>query len=135
MVVNARVCTLVCVCTGIKDQVMRELDSKLVVIDLVTVHRVHVHVGRLLRVLQGVILSLSLCLFPCLSASRPPSLPPCSPCSRRRERCNFGLWACCCPWFGNSLPFRFGQVISYCTIQSYFNVAGFIASCILTSCA
>jgi len=51
------------------------------------------------------------CLPHCLSASRPPSLPPCSPCSRRRERCNFGLWACCCPWFGNSLPFRFGQVI------------------------
>ncbi len=76
MVVNACVCTHVCVCTGIKDQVMRELDSKLVVIDLVTVHRVHVHVGRLLRVLQGVILSLSLCLFPCLSASLPPSLPP-----------------------------------------------------------
>ena len=73
MVVNARVCTHVCVCTGIKDQAMRELDSKLVVIDLVTVHRVHVHVGRLLRVLQGVILSLSLCLFPCLSASLPSS--------------------------------------------------------------
>ena len=59
--------------------------------------------------------ALPLCLPPCLpnflSPSRLASLPPCSPCNRRRERCNFGLWACCCPWFGNSLPFRFGQVI------------------------
>jgi len=68
-------CVRVCVCTGIKDEVMRELDSKLVVIDLVTVHRVHVHVGRLLRVLQGVMRDRSLFLCPPPFAL-PPSVRP-----------------------------------------------------------
>jgi hypothetical protein len=41
--------------TGLVMSIIRALDSKLVVIDLVTVHHVYVHVGRLLRALQGVI--------------------------------------------------------------------------------
>ena len=65
--------------TGLVMRIIRALDSKLVVIDLVTVHHIYVHVGRLLRVLQGVFLHAHACcrlcsdvrgrLYPCCSVS------------------------------------------------------------------